>query len=161
MGRDLDRIRAKEGREPLASSILTTHKSCNLIPPMGGTRQNWNLVWQGSFLTTTPPPWPTCIPLVVQNWSWARCGNHKGSGRTPVLMPSSNSILAIASITRSATSPSFSIYGVLFFPKIGHYFWTFFIAIHLNPLLTFNQMRRSDQTWRRWHSRNSYNWSSC
>ena len=42
------RIMPGKGRDPIASSILTPHKSCNLIPPMRGTQQNWNLVCQGS-----------------------------------------------------------------------------------------------------------------
>ena len=37
---------------------------------------------------------------------WLPLGNQQPQGRTPVLKPSSNSSLAIASITGSATSPS-------------------------------------------------------
>ena len=29
---------------------------------MYGTQQNWNLVWNGDLMTTTPNPEPTCIP---------------------------------------------------------------------------------------------------
>ena len=44
------------GRDPTASSILTPHNSCDLTPPMCGTQQNWNLVWQEFPMTTTLPP---------------------------------------------------------------------------------------------------------
>ena len=33
-----------KGRDPMASSILTLHNSCDLTPPMWGTQQNWNRV---------------------------------------------------------------------------------------------------------------------
>ena len=36
---------SRNGRDPMASSILTPHKSCDLTPPlMFRTQQNWNLV---------------------------------------------------------------------------------------------------------------------
>ena len=44
------------GRDPMASSILTPHKSCDLTPPMRGTQQIWNLVWQeGPYDNHTAP----------------------------------------------------------------------------------------------------------
>ena len=44
------------GRDPTASWILTPHNSCDLTPPMRGTQQNWNLVWQeGPYDNHTAP----------------------------------------------------------------------------------------------------------
>ena len=44
------------GRDPTASSILTPHNSCDLTPPMRGTQQIWNLVWQeGPYDNHTTP----------------------------------------------------------------------------------------------------------
>ena len=70
------------------------------------TRQNWNSVWQGSFWQPhfpqdqpAPPGWCRIDPRLGVATTW-----------TPILKPSSNFSLAIASITGSATSPSYYMY---------------------------------------------------
>ena len=62
----------------MASSILTPHKSCNLIPPMRGTRQNWNLVWQG---TLWQPHRPHDLPTHPR---WCRIDPGLGAATTKV-----------------------------------------------------------------------------
>ena len=42
--------------DPTASSILTPHNSCDLTPPMCGTQQNWNSVWQEGPLDNYTAP---------------------------------------------------------------------------------------------------------
>ena len=94
----------------MASSILTPHKSCNLIPPMNGTRQNWNLVCKwGPYDNHTQPrtnPRPQGGLVLIQGQMRPPQGHQQPPRRTPILKPSSNSSLALALITGSATSPS-------------------------------------------------------
>jgi len=44
-----------QGRDPMASSILTPYNGCDLTPLRCRTWQNWSLVWKGDLLTTTLP----------------------------------------------------------------------------------------------------------
>ena len=44
----------------------------------------------GVLVINRPTQWPTCRPWVVQNWSWARCGRHKGTSSLQGWLPSSS-----------------------------------------------------------------------
>ena len=92
----------------MASSILISHNSCDLT--QCETQQIRIRSDRRVPMTTTPPPGPTCTPRgfgIDPRPGAAALRVQQPPRRTPVLKPSSNSSLAIASITRSATSPSY------------------------------------------------------